>query len=208
MIVYRNVRLGLVTGAFALLLVVAAVIYYKNPDETVTVQRGSTFVIRTRGGMLELSTIKAAEVWHRSQACRFLWVVPCGKYLTDTKVVAHYTYRIALAPQWQVKQQDGKFEIVLPKVEPSLPVAMDTATLSQWAGGTWSLITGNDQKLEAIEAMSGYLKKRATSKELVDLQREFSRLTAAEFARKWLIAQTEYKNVKSEEVRIRFADEP
>ena len=67
MIVYRNVRLGLVTGAFALLLVVAAVIYYKNPDETVTVQRGSTFVIRTRGGMLELSTIKAAEVWHRSQ---------------------------------------------------------------------------------------------------------------------------------------------
>src|SRR5262245_46066453 len=58
-------------------------------------------VMRTKGGMLEVSTIHAVEVFDRKFIYSVLGV-RVGETVTRIRVPVVYRYQVALAPEWRV----------------------------------------------------------------------------------------------------------
>src|SRR5262245_23684897 len=106
-------------------------------------------VMRTKGGMLEVSRITAREVFDGKYANEFLFM-QFEPTVARIRVPAVYTYRIPLARDWNVMRFGQDFAVVAPRVEPSRPVAVDLSKIEKNASGTWSLFTGT-QSLDAAE---------------------------------------------------------
>jgi hypothetical protein len=163
-------------------------------------------VMRTKGGMLEVSRITAREVFDGAYANEFLFM-NFEPTVARIRVPVVYTYRIPLARDWSVMRFGQDFAVVAPKVEPSLPVAVDLSKMEKNASGTWSLLTGT-QSLDAAErALTQKLAIKSRSAAYIQLQRDSARATVAEFVRKWLVTQTQYQHVDPDRVHVFFADE-
>ena len=62
-------------------------------------------VIRTKGGLLAVSTIKAPESFHAT-ADHTILGVPVGQTTSQIRVQAVYGYHVELAPEWKVTLRD------------------------------------------------------------------------------------------------------
>ena len=164
-------------------------------------------VMRTKGGMLEVSRVRAREVFD-SQIAHSLLFIDLDPTITRIRVPAVYTYRIPLAPEWKVKRVGDYFVVVAPRVQPALPVAVDLAKIEKHASGTWSFFTGTESLDRAERAVTAKLASKATSRAYILLQRDHARQTVAEFVQKWLVTQEAFKDVDTSHVRVYFSDEP
>ena len=164
-------------------------------------------VMRTPGGMLVVSRIRAPERFDASQHHRF-WGVPLGQTISQIQVPAVFTYQIELAPEWKVTVRDKTFLVIAPVVKPQLPVAMDTSRLSQFSAGLWSPLTGTAQREALLKGLSGALATRAASPSYIEFQREAARETVTEFVRTWLQTQERWKHARDLSIKVLFADEP
>ncbi len=198
---------GIVALASALLAAWAYRSLTSKPDAVLTSPlTDEMLVMRTQGGMLEVSRIKAQEVFDGRYANEFLFM-SFEPTVARIRVPAVYTYRIPLAREWKVLSFGQDFAVVAPKVEPALPVAVDLAKMEKNVSGTWSLFTGT-QSLDAAErAITQKLAIKARSRAYVTLQRDEARKTVAEFVRKWLLTQKQYERIDPDRVHVFFADE-
>ena len=163
-------------------------------------------VMRTKGGLLEVSTIKSQERFESSTVDSILGI-HLPKAVTRISVPAVFRYHIELAPEWKILLRDKTFIVIAPPVKPSLPVAIDTAGLQKESFGVWSLFTGESQRDKLQRSMTAALAIKAASPKYVQLQREIARKTVTEFVAKWLITQEEWKLAKAYPVRVFFSDE-
>jgi len=171
--------------------------------------REEVIVLRTPGGLLEVSRIHTTEVFDATIQ-HSIFGIEVGETMPRIRVPAVYRYHIELAPEWRVVRADGVFTIVAPRVKPSLPVAVDLSKMEKNAAGVWLLLpfTSNDD-LDALErGITAKLAQKAKSRDYIDRQREDARETVREFARKWLVSQSKWKRVEYEDIRVLFADEP
>jgi len=108
-------------------------------------------VMRTPGGLLEVSRINATEEFD-TRFVHLLLGVPVGETVPRIRVPAVYRYHIELAPQWRVLRTSDTFTVVAPPVKPSLPVAVDLGRMEKESSGTWVLLpfTGT-QALDDLE---------------------------------------------------------
>ena len=164
-------------------------------------------VIRTKGGTLAVSTIKAPELFQASVDHTVLGV-PVGTTTSQIRVQAVYHYHVELAPEWKVTVRDKTFIVIAPRPQPTLPVAIDTATLERYASGTWSLFTGAAELDRLQRSISQHLASKAALPSYVQFQREAARITVSEFVTKWLVAQPRWQPASSYKVQVFFADEP
>jgi hypothetical protein len=83
--------------------------------------------------------------------------------------------------------KDGVITALAPPLTPSLPVAVDTATIEKEVGGTWLLVPfKGDEDLEALErTITAKLGRKAASDEYKQRALEDSRKTIAEFIETW-----------------------
>ena len=131
-----------------------------------------------------------------------------GATTTHIRVPATYHYHIELAPEWKVRvRPDRSIVVVAPPVKPTLPVAIDTSQLERQAQGRWSLITGTAQLDELQKTITETLGRKAGSPSYINFQREAARQTVAEFVRKCLITQDQWKEARGSTVKVYFADE-
>lgn len=164
-------------------------------------------VMRTKGGLLEVSTVTASEDFETTKDHDIGWFV-LGKTAARIRVPATYRYHIALDSEWRFIRRDKTFVVISPSVKPSLPVAIDTAKVEGWSSGKWSFLTG-DAVVEALQkTITVTLGQRASSQKYIDLQREYARKTIAEFVEKWVLSQDKWKTSSGYKVRVFFADEP
>ena len=171
--------------------------------------RSEVIVLRTPGGLLEVSRIQATEVFDATVK-HSVFGIDIGQTVPRIRVPAVYRYHIELEPEWRVVRADGVFTVVAPRVKPSLPVAVDFAGMEKDVAGTWMLLpfTGTDD-LDMLErGITAKLAQKAKSRDYLDRQREDARETVRQFARKWLVEQTRWKRAEYEEIRVLFADEP
>jgi hypothetical protein len=166
-------------------------------------------VMRTRGGLLEVSSINAVEIFDR----RFIYSilgVRIGETVSRIRVPATYRYRIALAPEWRVLRTSDVFIVVAPPVEPSLPVAVDLSRMEKEVSGNWILAAlTSTRDLEDLErGITAQLARKAVSPAYIRLQREHARRTVDEFVRKWLVTQVAWKLSERPRLEVLFADEP
>jgi len=166
-------------------------------------------VMRTPGGLLEVSRINATEEFD-TRFVHLLLGVPVGETVPRIRVPAVYRYHIELAPEWRVLRTSDTFTVVAPPVKPSLPVAVDLGRMEKESSGTWVLLpfTGT-QALDDLERqVTARLAEKAALPAYVQMQREHARRTVAEFVRKWLVTQVQWQGASRPQVRVLFADEP
>jgi hypothetical protein len=178
-----------------------------SPVAMRTVTIDEPVVMRTKGGLLEVSSIRSPERFEASQNHTIVGV-DVGKTISRIRVPVVYRYQIELAPEWKILLRDKTFIVVAPSVKPTLPVAIDTSGLESEASGVWSVITGQKLIDELQRSISGTLATRAASPARVQLQREEARKTVTEFVSKWLITQERWKSASGYSIRVFFADEP
>jgi hypothetical protein len=164
-------------------------------------------VIRTKGGLLAVSTIKAPELFQATAEHTVLGV-PVGQTTSQIRVQAVYAYHVELAPEWKVTLRDKQLIVIAPRVKPTLPVAIDTARLERFASGTWSVFTGAAELDRLQRSISQSLATKAALPSYIQFQREAARSTVTEFVRKWMLGQERFKSAGEYQVRVFFADEP
>lgn len=164
-------------------------------------------VMRTPGGLLEVSTIATDERFD-SNTTHTVLGVPVGKTVAQVRVPAVYRYHIPLAKEWTFRMAGNAMVVIAPRILSSLPVAIDTGKLESYSSGIWSPLTGP----EAIEALhksiTAHLATKAVSPQLVLLQRESARKTVTEFIHKWVIEQKQWQGGKAPVILVLFEDEP
>jgi len=166
-------------------------------------------VLRTSGGLLEVSRIEVTEVMD-ARFRHTLLGVKIGETVPRIRVPAVYRYHVKLDREWKVLRKDGTFTIVAPSVRPSLPVAVDFSGMEKVVGGSWMLqpITGRQDLDDLERSITAKLERKAGSREYLERQRSDARATIREFARKWIVEQTRWKDADFRDIRVYFADEP
>jgi hypothetical protein len=164
-------------------------------------------IVRTKGGLLEASTIHSPEIFEASKDHTLFGIV-LGNTVTRIRVPAVYRYHVDLAPEWRILLRKNAFIVVAPSVKPALPVAVDLGRLQQEASGTWSVFTGTAQLKTLQSSITKELAKKASSRSYIEFQREAARLTVKEFVAKWLITQKDWNRYRDYPIHVYFADEP
>jgi hypothetical protein len=166
-------------------------------------------VMRTPGGLLEVSRIQATEQFD-TRFVHSLLGIPLGETVPRIRVPVVYRYHIELAPEWRVLRSRDLFTVVAPPVQPSLPVAVDLSRIEKEASGTWVLLpfTATDDLDDLEREITARLAEKAMLPAYVQLQREAARATVGEFVRKWLVTQAQWQTVPAPRIRVLFADEP
>ncbi len=181
-----------------------------TPNRQVEVQLQSpdrVEVIRTPGGLLQVSTIRSPETF-QATTDHMLLGLDLGQTVTQIRVPAIFNYHVELAPEWRVTVTGDTVLVIAPAVAPTLPVAIDTARLEKFASGTWSLFTG-ERELDLLQrSITQTLAVKASTPSYIQFQREAARRTVQEFVRKWLLTQQRYQAHAPREVRVFFSDEP
>jgi hypothetical protein len=164
-------------------------------------------VIRTKGGLLQVSTIRSPETFQASTDHTFLGI-DLGQTTTQIRVPAVIHYHIELAREWPVTVKGDTLIVIAPAVKPTLPVAIDTARLERFAAGTWSLFTGTGELDRLQRSITQTLAVKAATPSYVQFQREAARQTVTEFVGQWLLTQERFQGMPKHAVRVFFADEP
>lgn len=165
-------------------------------------------VIRTKGGLLQVSTLKSTETFQSTRDhALFFGLGHLGSTVTQIRVPAVFNYHIELAPEWKVTLRDKSFIVVAPAVKPSLPVAIDTAKLERFSSGTWSFFTGRNEADILQRSITQTLAAKAVAPSYIEYQRDVARQTVSEFVQKWLVSQSKWKAAQGYSVRVFFADE-
>ncbi len=167
---------------------------------------GGLVVMRTPGGLLEVSTI-AAEERFESTTSHTVLGIDVGKTVALLRVPTVYRYHIPLAKDWSFRVMGDALIVVAPAVKPSLPVAIDTGNLESFSSGLWSPFTGADAREALQKSITRTLGEKAGSPERLLLQREAARKTVSEFVQKWVVEQPRWKGAKTPAVLVFFEDE-
>lgn len=179
-----------------------------QPPIVATASETPWTVMRTAGGTLEVSTINApGEVIERTDFGKF-GPIDLGSNVSHVRVAATYRYHIPLAPEWKIVARDGKVVVVAPKVQPTLPVAFDSATVYRHVEAGWFRFDKAESLQASEKLVTAELALRAATSGAINQQREAARLTVTEFVRKWLLTQEKLKGTNPANVRVVFADEP
>jgi hypothetical protein len=184
-------------------------VWQRTAGETNSAAAQEILVMRTNGGLLEVSTIRATEVFDRKFVYSVLGV-PVGRTVNRIRVPAYYRYQIALAPEWRVSRTGDSFTVVAPPVKPSLPVAVDLSRMEKEASGTWvlALFTSAQDLNELEKGITAQLARKAVSPAYLALQQEYARRTVEEFVTKWLRTQAQWHLERQPRLEVRFASEP
>lgn len=168
-------------------------------------------VVRTEGGLLQVSTVHAPEYFKAVKPHDVLGF-DLGATTTHIRLPATYHYHLELAREWRVRVRNvggaASVLVIAPAVKPTLPVAIDTARLERQAEGRWSLFTGAGELAALERTITQQLAEKAASPGYIAFQREAARQTVAEFVRQWLLAQERWKALRGAPVHVYFADEP
>lgn len=199
-----------VIGALGIAVFTAASDWLRRDTPTTTAGPGpgeKPFALQT--GVLDVSTITSPqETFDRHDPLTF-WNFDFGTTVSQIRVKAVFRYHVPLDPKgWHVKRVGDQFRVIVPAVKPSLPVAIDTATLQKNTTSGW-LRFNKAENLDALEKdLTALLEKRAAESRNIELQRPKARQAAKAFVMAWLTTREGRGDVKLEQIRVFFADEP
>ncbi len=190
-------------------IVVFALQRQENKEATVVWLPGEVVVIRTPGGLLEVSTLIKYEdySWQAKWDCPFNLCEILGKTVSAVRVPAHYSYRVPLAENWKLTFRGEYFELKVPRVEPKIPVAVDLTMMTLKTNGGWFSPGKLQNQQSLLNKLGPILAIRSKMPSYIDLQKESSKKTIAEFARKWMAEQGDIKKVADYPIKVFFEGE-
>jgi hypothetical protein len=176
-------------------------------DWTSTWRSEPPVVSTTPGGLLEAATVRMLEDFYRSDS-RTWWGVYLGSTVSHIQASATYRYAVPLDdPAWQIVTREQTCVVVAPVLRPSLPVAIDTATLRERTESGWARFDKRGQLDDLRRSMSAELEGRARDPARMALAREAARRTVAEYVEDWLLSRGEWQEGVFSSVKVYFLDE-
>jgi hypothetical protein len=133
--------------------------------------------------------------------------IPGCKSRRQVSVKAAITYRIPLAEEWEAEVRSGRFFVVAPQLQPSLPVAFDTGSIKKFAQDCM-IIDGEKKYDDLLGQVSQQLAISANSEQYKQIARPYARKTVKEFVRKWMATQDEFKVRSNMPIDVVFEGEP
>lgn len=164
-------------------------------------------VSTTPGGWFEAATLQMTEDFYRSDS-RTWWGVYLGETVSHIQVAATYRYGVPLTdPAWAIATKGRAAVVIAPALAPTLPVAIDTATMREHTQSGWARFDKQINLDELRRSMSAQLESHATDPARIALVRDAARRTIGEFVEQWLLPQADWTPDIFGTVKVYFADE-
>jgi hypothetical protein len=162
----------------------------------------------TDGNILEVATATSTEKFSRKTSLAvFGKKLPLGTTVSEITVPATYRYHIDLAGNWFITSDGPRLLVIAPRVEPSMPVAFDTAGVMKKTKSGWAR-WDSGENLEALEkSLTSKLNLHAADEESIEKAREEAREAVAKFVHTWLIQQDAWGDQRFEEIVVMFEGE-
>jgi hypothetical protein len=158
-------------------------------------------VMRTRGGLLEVATVRALERFTREDS-RDFWGIDLGTTVSQIQVPVTYRFHIEMAREWPIEVRGLTAIAQAPAIKPSLPVAFDTTLMEKYTRAGWARFN-KEENLEALQrSMTPTLAARASGDAYRGLAEEAARKTIAEFITIWLLKETDWKRDPAHKVVV------
>lgn len=162
----------------------------------------------TDGNILEIATATASEKFTRKTNVEmFGTTLPLGTTASEITVPATYRYYIDLNGEWFLTTEGSRILVQAPRVQPSLPVAFDTAGVQKKTKSGWARWDGGTNLEELEKTVTSKLAIRAASDEAIGEAREAGREAVAKFVRSWLVEKDAWGENRFEEIVVRFEGE-
>lgn len=167
-------------------------------------------VMPTAGGQLEVATVRSTEVFERKDP-KFLDPKVFDKIdlgTTVSRIRADVTYRfhIKLDKAWRLELRDKTCIVRATAVEPTLPVAFDSATLEKDTRSGWARFN-KTENLDALErSLTQQLAARAPKYQ--SAAANSGRAVVAGFVRDWLLKQQLWGSGPDYNVIVLYSGEP
>jgi len=167
---------------------------------------GVPVVMRTAGGLLEISTVTVHERF-KSTDTREFWGIALGETVSVIEVPVTYRYHIELAKEWPVFIKGKTALVRAGEVKPSLPVAIDTSRMEKYTHSGWARFN-KAENLERLErSITPELAKRANHPDIRQLAIDAGRQTVREFVTTWLLKEQGWKSDAESKVIVLFPGE-
>ena len=163
-------------------------------------------VMRTKGGLLEVATVRALERFTREDS-RDFWGLDLGTTVSQIQVPVTYRFHIEMAREWPIEVRGRTAVARAPAIKPSLPVAFDTTLMEKYTKAGWARFN-KEENLAALErSMTPTLAERASGDAYRGLAEDAARRTIAEFITIWLLKETDWKRDPAHKVVVLFPGE-
>ena len=175
---------------------------------TYTFQESIPRIISTQGDILELAVSRSNETFTRADEKRLAWDwVYLGTTVAEIRVPVTFRYHLRLSDPWKLVTRDQVCVVLAPAIRPSLPPAIDTAGMEKRAESGWARFD-KQAKLDELErSLTSILEQRAGDREHLDLVREACRKSVAQFVRKWLLHEEQWRSDRFTAIVVVFSDE-
>ncbi len=165
--------------------------------------------VNTSGsGLLELASADVTETFTRSDERRVLWdIVSLGTTASEIKVPVTYRYHLELADPWRLEVTGQTCVVYAPQIRPTQPPAIHTDRMEKRSEESWLRFDAEEQLDDLQRSITPRLISRARDPRHLDLVREQSRRTVAEFVRAWLLREDQWRDDRVFAIKVVFPDE-
>ncbi len=166
-------------------------------------------VTSTRGGNLELATLRLNEVLTRTDERRVFWdQVYLGTNVTEIRVPVTFRYHLRLHDPWRLEVSDQTCVVHAPRIRATQPPAIHTSGMQRRLEEGWLRFDAEDQLAELESGLTARLEQLAEDRRHLALVREECRRTVGEFVRDWLLREDQWRSDRLRTIRVVFPDEP
>ena len=160
------------------------------------------------GGRLELAAAEVIETFTRTDERRILWdQFSLGTTVSEIKVPVTYRYHLRLADPWRLEVSGQTCLVYAPSIRPTQPPAIHTDRMEKRTEESWLRFDAADQLAELEKTITPKLIVRARDPRHLELVREESRRSVAEFVRAWLLREDQWRSDRFHAVTVVFPDE-
>ena len=159
-------------------------------------------------GNLELATIEVTETFRRTDERWALWdTIPLGTIETEIRTPVTYRYHLRLDDSWRLEVFDHTCIVYAPRIHPTQPPAIHTEGIERRVDEGWLRFDGEEQMAALEKSITPRLRQLAGDPRHIELIREQSRKTVAEFVRNWLLTEDHWREDRFRVIQVIFPDE-
>jgi len=167
-------------------------------------------IFRTPGGNLELAGLNATETFISADTAKMPFLnmnIPGATTTVIITVPVVYRYYVPLREQWHIEVTDNTCLIVAPELRPTLPPAIQSASMQIKTIEGPLAFDGAEQQAKLLQGITPQLEANAKDSTKIKLVREEARKTVAEFIQAWLLQRGDWGEKKIERLQVYFRGE-
>ena len=177
-------------------------------DLTQTFRQSITEVSSTQGDVLEVAVMRTDETVSRHDGkTMFNDMLSLGTTISEIRTPVVYRYHIKLSDPWLLRIEGNRCIVQAPALRPSLPPAIETQGMEKRSEAGWLRFNAAENLAQLERDLTPTLQQRAGEKSNLDLVREPSRKSIAEFVQKWLLKQDAGISAKVDSIVVLFPEE-